>query len=349
MSSPPDPTVSITVGSTPTSQIQFNLDKIDFTITSTGDSLIINGAGLFDQHNLELNTAQIKATTEGRFQTAGHLITAFGFGVNGEYGCTLSTMPPKGKILDLILTEVDNYGMVRNIDFPLKRRAQTAGADLQSIKATVTGLMLALKQQNLNGYDGPFRFDPLKKEPSLLTFNNDTALNHFTATKNATCLLLDSYDSGIHHAEFKLTHRTSNIYFGVMPDDETVDLTILPGLPPSNVGGAHMNISDCSIYYEKTYDRTTRRAVITGSYVGIRLDVDKKEVTFYVNGVDFPTHKIEGDRFRFAVSIYAQYDVVEIIPELCWSERSINRLDAGTTAGIRKVDTGSAGPSARCY
>jgi len=125
-----------------------------------------------------------------------------------------------------------------------------------------------------------------------------------------------SFQRGRHYIEVKLI-RCANNHCMVGVQSHLGPLTPFPGHSIFPTGKSFYGHNG-HIYSGGTNANYNMGGFGPGDYIGVLLDMDRKKVTFFINGQSGEELALEEESYHFIVNVYSNFDAVKILPRYCW-------------------------------
>jgi len=111
------------------------------------------------------------------------------------------------------------------------------------------------------------------------------------------------------------TANRSVCFVGVV---DSFDVSTYPGTGV-NAKGVGIYMNNGHVHRNSTSgDANVGGQVPPGSFVGVLLDMNKKVVTFSVNGLESQQYSLEGEKYCLIVTLYDRLESIKLLPEFCY-------------------------------
>eukprot|EP01103_Thecamoeba_quadrilineata_P013817 TRINITY_DN394_c0_g2_i1.p1 TRINITY_DN394_c0_g2~~TRINITY_DN394_c0_g2_i1.p1 ORF type:complete len:316 (+),score=44.21 TRINITY_DN394_c0_g2_i1:118-1065(+) len=170
--------------------------------------------------------------------------------------------------------------------------------------------------------DDRFSDVPSEIHTGLATFNDRRMIvkkKDAPPTQHLSASTGVSFSSGRHFMVFRIL-RCANNYCLVGVQHQLGVLTPYPGHATFPTGKA-LNGNNGLLYANSTHNNYNIGGFGVGDYVGVLLDMDRKKLSFTINGIKGDEVDVSESSYYFIVTVYSNYDAVKIVPRYCWHNK----------------------------
>eukprot|EP01113_Clastostelium_recurvatum_P038908 TRINITY_DN5880_c0_g2_i1.p1 TRINITY_DN5880_c0_g2~~TRINITY_DN5880_c0_g2_i1.p1 ORF type:complete len:346 (-),score=30.91 TRINITY_DN5880_c0_g2_i1:171-1055(-) len=162
-----------------------------------------------------------------------------------------------------------------------------------------------------------FSTDDSKHHPNLRIFHNGLAMVKYQGGESHdSASLVNAYLHGQHYIEFRMI-KCANGYCVIGVQESLAVLGTYPGYG-ANASGRAIYGHDGHYYEKNTHTDYGLGGFRSGDYVGVLLDMNAKQVTFYVNGRAGEAKALTGPSYYVIANLHTVGDAVELMPTYCW-------------------------------
>lgn len=206
----------------------------------------------------------------------------------------------------------------------LVQKTQYAGDITLSLELTEVPQTVESRLEHISSFISKWTKDRLSslencKHAQLTVLHNGLAVvKHTGGNGHVSVSTGQPFTYGKHYFEVKIVRCVSN-YCMVGVQSTLLPLTPYAGANPFATGKSIYGANG-HCYRDNTSADYGLGGFGPGDYVGLRLDMDAKKVTFSINGRNGASMDLVDDTYYFVVNVYSVGDTVKLLPKYCSHE-----------------------------
>jgi len=259
---------------------------------------------------------EIITLTKGICENGSFLLLFLEDAVDNREGASLQLEPAEKKMMITLNLEATRRTPKKTALVALDELEMDQGARVERM---VVHLSKQLEELKTGSED---KFDPTHLHPDFVLSQNQTLItrskNSGTHVGGTTSTL---YSSGCHFWLTQLVRSGASrsvCFVGVV---DSFAVSTYPGT------GVHAKGVGFYMYNGQVYrnnssaDAGVGGLVPPGSFVGVLLDMNKKVVSFSVNGIDTQQYNLESEKYCLMVNLHDRLESVKLLSEFCYHKQ----------------------------